>query len=222
VNLHVENGDTLLHAAVYYNDPELLTFLLKNGANVNAQSFKDKGTPLHYAAYLGNCKMAEILIEYGADINYRKESMYTPLHMASLYSKKEMVKLLLAHGAKVNAKNNMDGTPLYDACVSGVTLGEDEESVETVRILLENGADPSIQGHPDYTIIQMTLVMGNFETAKLLAQYGATLESENGSEKIILRGEELEQYIEQYKDYYEENKEKIQEIETKNLGTATH
>ena len=101
VHTRLESGGTLLHAAVYYDNKEMLEFLLKNGADVNIDSKEHGETPLHDAASQSRLMMASILLQNEADVNARDGLQCTPLHDAAMYSNKEMVKLLISHGAIV-------------------------------------------------------------------------------------------------------------------------
>jgi hypothetical protein len=83
----------------------------------------------------------------------QEETRYTPLHeLANLadpsdYSTHEnqliLAKQLIAHGANVNALSTPQGeTPLHMACHWGIVT-----NLDFVDLLLEEGADPNIQGH---------------------------------------------------------------------------
>ena len=133
--------------------------MIKNGANVNARSCEDNSSPLHYAAILRRYEMASLLLKHGVDVNCRDESLDTPLHDAAMYSTKKMVELLISHGAEVEAKNELGRTPLYYACVY---RDDNDDAVEVVKTLLENGADPNDKCSTDSSIIQIILVYPDY------------------------------------------------------------
>jgi ankyrin repeat protein len=60
-------GYTGLHLAVRSNNSNMVQFLIKAGANVNAEG--DGETPLLLAAFYGRPQIAEILLKAGADVN---------------------------------------------------------------------------------------------------------------------------------------------------------
>ncbi|XGA08320.1 MAG: ankyrin repeat domain-containing protein [Wolbachia endosymbiont of Xenopsylla cheopis] len=62
--------DYLMYAACFYNDLDLITWLINNGANVNFQEPESGNTLLHLAALHGNVRLAKLLIAHGADLNY--------------------------------------------------------------------------------------------------------------------------------------------------------
>ncbi len=74
-----------------------------------------------------------MLLERGAAPNKRDGDGRTPIYRAVLAGNPEIVSLLLAHGAKPNIKDDNGTTPLsktYD--------------FDTMKILLEAGADPNV------------------------------------------------------------------------------
>ncbi|KAI8991308.1 ankyrin repeat-containing domain protein [Mycotypha africana] len=74
VNSHDEFGYTAMHAAVSYNQKEIVEYLLKNGANVDIEDF-DKDTPLYVAETV---EMAELLLNNGADPKHKNKEGITP------------------------------------------------------------------------------------------------------------------------------------------------
>lgn len=128
-SIGVSRGETPLHAALLrenrFNLPDpgavrmdIITYLIKKGANVNAKNDQGK-TPLHLAASIidstvGNNnstidnKIIKLLIENGAKVNTSDNDGNSPLHCAYYAdgSQSERVKYLIANGADVNAKNN--------------------------------------------------------------------------------------------------------------------
>lgn len=174
IHIRLKSGGTLLHAAVYYESKEMLEFLIKNGANVNATSKDDDETPLHLAAIMGRCEMAILLLENGADVNYRDDGLATPLHLACLYSTEEMVNLLLSHGAEVDAKTEFGKTPL---CYAIERKDENKDVLGIIKKLLENGADPNANCF-SIPLIQAAVGFDYFKKAQLLEDYGAKLEVE--------------------------------------------
>ena len=108
------DGRTVLHwmAMTIPEQPELVTMLLENGADVSARN-RDQNTPLHYAAERGALKTMEILLSKGADISAKNKSGETPLHRAFYAEVKnpKVVTYLLEKGADVNTQNSSGETP---------------------------------------------------------------------------------------------------------------
>ena len=85
-------GDTALHFQL--KNPEIVEFLLKNGANPNYADC-DGRTPIFYTA---SPKIIDLLIRYKANINYTDHNGRTPLFSSNI----NKIKKLISNGAKLN------------------------------------------------------------------------------------------------------------------------
>ncbi|XP_051156484.1 BRCA1-associated RING domain protein 1-like [Leptopilina boulardi] len=65
----------------------------------------------------------------------------------------------------INRKNRRGETPLHQACV--------KNEIETVKILLENGANPNTKDNADWTPLQESVNKGYYEISKMLLENGA-------------------------------------------------
>ena len=96
--------------------------------------------------YDTDVRALELLLDAGADPNaYLPEHMGTPLQAAALVIEDRgaaITELLLNKGADPNLAPSHSATPLFEACV--------RPCVDTVRLLLEAGADPNA-GDDDVT-----------------------------------------------------------------------
>ncbi|CAO3625586.1 unnamed protein product [Cunninghamella blakesleeana] len=90
VNEKDEFGYTPLHAAVSYNQKEVLEYLLNNGGNVNIED-DDKDTPLYVCETL---EMAQYLLDHGADAHHKNEEGVSPAATAFEEGWKEVAELL--------------------------------------------------------------------------------------------------------------------------------
>ncbi|KAJ8667125.1 hypothetical protein QAD02_008787 [Eretmocerus hayati] len=113
---------------------EIVSLLLKNGANVNHKS--DWTTPLQIAIEKSCVDIVEELLSYGASTETNFESReylgLTPLQVASQKGSKEIVDLLLRNGSNVNAASKANLTPLYIAAQRGHR--------KIVKLFLKHGA----------------------------------------------------------------------------------
>lgn len=64
-------GYSPLHLAVKYNQPEIVSYLLSQGADINAQTKKEKETPLMLAAENSDITLSNKLINAGSDIDLK-------------------------------------------------------------------------------------------------------------------------------------------------------
>lgn len=89
-------------------------------------------SPLMYVALVGDLPRTQKLVAKGAKVN--KED-WTPLHYASIKGQAKVIKFLLANGANPN-----EVAPTGD---TALILAVQSDSVESVQLLLNAGADPS-------------------------------------------------------------------------------
>jgi len=88
---------TPLHLAVLHGHTNLVEFLLKQGAPVNAKT-KAGITPLHFAAQTGNEENAKILIEHGANVLAIDNKGWRPIDRAQKWHHPKMEELLRKYG----------------------------------------------------------------------------------------------------------------------------
>ena len=112
-NAYSVDGFTALGFATFFGRREVVTALLKAGADVNAASRESmKVTPLASAAAAKQTEIARLLIEHGANVNARAASGHIPLHEAAANGNVELVKLLIENDADIHAKTDDGKTPL--------------------------------------------------------------------------------------------------------------
>ena len=116
-----ERGGMLLYDAILAGaKPEIVSTLLDNGANPNAEIHWNYTTtsgyriewstcPLNLAAWRGKAEIVSLLLAKRADHEGTRNSSSTPLYTASLSGKTNIVSLLLAKGADLKAR--IRGTP---------------------------------------------------------------------------------------------------------------
>jgi hypothetical protein len=86
----------------------------------------------------GNVELVQTYLDQGYDVNSLGMGNENALHEGILNH--EMTRFLIAQGISVNQQNRFDGyTPLIVSCI-GANI-----SAQTVRLLLESGADPNIK-----------------------------------------------------------------------------
>ncbi len=95
------DGSTPLHCAAWKGHQKIVAFLLKAGADPNAQNANGHWgtTPLHAAAHANEAAIAELLIQHGADVNAHDLNGKTPLHHTTFHKAKAAARLLQKYGA---------------------------------------------------------------------------------------------------------------------------
>jgi hypothetical protein len=131
-----------LPAALYMRHFHVANLLCLHGAVVDVQGDYEY-TPLHIASCQGHVDIMRWLLDHGADANARNCSHYTPLFEAAAAKKLDAVQVLLEHNADINSQSTSGDTPLHWALTYGPRSGE----VDTIRRLLDNGADPNIRNN---------------------------------------------------------------------------
>ncbi|XP_026686122.1 ankyrin-1-like [Diaphorina citri] len=166
--------ETPLHIAARVKDGDRCALmLLKSGAGPNLTT-DDGQTPVHAAAKYGNLVTLQLLLEDGGDPMYKNKIGETPLHLASRNCKAEVVDLLIQFVQNisqekvleyVNSVNEDGASALHYACQ--VTKAElipitSKEDQKTVKLLLEAGADVSLQTKQNHeTAFHYCAVAGN-------------------------------------------------------------
>lgn len=126
-----------LHAAVERGDLEMVDLLLANGADVNVRNYFGQ-VPLFLALRDGHPQIARRLIEAGTT-PVVTEAGWTLLMAGARSGNAELVGRLIELGSPVNAARP-EGRR-----ITALMMAADEGDVAVVQLLLQNGADPSIQ-----------------------------------------------------------------------------
>ncbi|XP_050815258.1 poly [ADP-ribose] polymerase tankyrase-2 isoform X5 [Gopherus flavomarginatus] len=141
-------GHSLLQAARESDVARIKKYLSLE--TVNFKHPQTHETALHCAAaspYPKRKQVCELLLRKGANINEKTKDFLTPLHVASEKAHNDVVEVVVKHEAKVNALDNLGQTSLHRAAHSG--------HLQTCRLLLSSGCDPSIVSLQGFTALQM-------------------------------------------------------------------
>lgn len=106
---------------------------------------------------------------YGTEIDPNEE---TPLTLAVMDNDIETVKQLIKDGDDINETNTVGETPLYTT----MYINEEKIDIEMLKLLLKNGADPTISSdEEDWTILHEAALRGDLAAIDLLLQYNADI-----------------------------------------------
>ena len=155
-NTPTEKGEPALVFAVRSGAPKTVAFLLKQpGIQIDATNTADE-TALMLAANANDLASANLLIEAGASVN---RPNWTPLHYAASKGHTEMMRLLIDNDAYIDSESPNGTTPLMMAAYYATP--------KAVKLMLEEGADPTLQNKDGQTALDMALS----KDKKLSAQY---------------------------------------------------
>uniref|UniRef100_A0A8C4X9I0 Uncharacterized protein n=1 Tax=Erpetoichthys calabaricus TaxID=27687 RepID=A0A8C4X9I0_ERPCA len=168
VNSRDFSNCTPLHRATWSGKTLVVEYLLQSGASQSIKSCSGQ-TPLHLAAAHGNLEVAQTLLEFKAEVNCKDLNKWTPLHWAAFNNNQDLIDLLLNKCAALNERNSNGMSPLHLAvcaenenatehllgkgadvnarCENGQTALHlwARGHVELIKLLLDNGADPSLE-----------------------------------------------------------------------------
>jgi ankyrin repeat protein len=103
--------ETLLHSAVDGCQLEIVEYLIKRGADLNAQT-NALNTPLHWCCQHNNDDIARLLVDAKSDLSACNISGQTPLHVAIINGNLDVARVLLAAGAPMDIQDRHGLTPL--------------------------------------------------------------------------------------------------------------
>ncbi len=109
INIKSIFGHTALLIASKCASQEMLSFLIEQGANVNA-TLDCLESPLHWAVASRDPFRVELLIKNGARVNWQDDLGYTPLHWAVSRDFLEVAQVLINHGADINIRTDDNKT----------------------------------------------------------------------------------------------------------------
>jgi len=144
--------------ALYHQHPEI------------AQLFTDRGATLTFAeaCAVGDTKRAmELLASDPSLLQSYSEDGYPAAGLAIFFRHPDLAAELIRRGADVNAaaKNPQRVAPVHAA----VTVGD----FDTMKMLLERGANPDARQEAGFTALHGAAAHGDVKMAKLLLEFGA-------------------------------------------------
>ncbi len=184
VDLLNSNNETPLHSHVNtgYLSADIIKLLLTHGADSNLISRGGK-TILYKCVKYDNYNAVKLLLEYGANVNTPSKPNYKPTITPLMLSLKKysynIAKLIMSYNPDINFIDETGRTALYMAC--------NKNSPDTVKLLLERGADVTVNAKNKDHIPMMSVVYDDktIGIAKLLIKYGADVNAFDGINSVL-------------------------------------
>ena len=170
VNARDGSGRTPAHVAAFASHDDALKALAEAGVDMNALEYQEYDV-LTIAAVANDPEMVQLAMDLGnrADLTTSRYEG-TALIAAAHLGHDEVVRRLIKGGAPLDHVNNLDWTALIEAVILG-DGGPDH--INTVRALVEAGADQSIPDGSGVTPLGHAEARGYREIIKILREAAA-------------------------------------------------
>lgn len=149
--------------------------LPKSKSKKNTVQYQEAGSQLHYHAGTGNWEVIESLLnDYPNSIDCRSGDGRNIFHVSCTLGHNTVVKNLILRKVDLNPQMENGITPLMLAAATG--------QFETVKILLEAGADIMITSHKDsYTALHLGTVHQQIDIVRAILEHVTKLIAEHVS-----------------------------------------
>ncbi len=157
LNKLLEDGETLLTAAVTYNRFQMIEILFENNASL-FRGNSNRQTPLMVAAKLGYGDIVRLLMTLGSKNDYKDVDGNTALHLAVLNKYEEIALYLINSEANIDITNNENLTALKIA-----------ETLNLYKVIsLLRSLTQFNVGLPDKVTVKNLVTLGDLETLNQL------------------------------------------------------
>ncbi|KAI3848017.1 hypothetical protein MKX03_001129, partial [Papaver bracteatum] len=155
-----ELGRRAIHMAAFGGRVNILKYLIEEiKVNIDVKAACGE-TPLGYASVAGHLAVVQYLLEMGANPEILDDdSNKGPLHLVAIKGYKDIIPLLLSKGISVDVTDDF-GTPLHHAANAG--------EHDTVKVLLDHGANPNFVFHDTFTPLQASVSSQSWRCAEQL------------------------------------------------------
>jgi ankyrin repeat protein len=158
---------TPLHWAAWLNNSDIISILIKNGANIDAKG-KNNETPIYLAAFKGNIEAVKILLDNKANVEIKTILGNAPLHMASYNEHIEVISMMLSHKADIDIRTDVRyNSALHIAAWHG--------KIKSAVYLLDNGSDINAKTVNGCTPLHRAALNGQKSIIELLITRGVDI-----------------------------------------------
>lgn len=168
INNFDQDGNTLLHKAIWYNNHAAVKFLLAKGANPAIED-RRRYTALHLAILRNSSpEIVSTLLQYNTNINSQhpnRNNGNTLLHIAIMHNNYEAVKTLLQQGANPDILNNDDYSSIHLAIMQ-------RAPVNIMRMILDHTLNINFVDKLKNSYLHIAIISGATDIAKSLLEKG--------------------------------------------------
>lgn len=174
-----KDGLSCLNTACLEEAAETIRLLLNADAELVNLPDENKQYPIECIVETGNVALFDELIGRGADYRLDKEG-FSLLHLAAYYGQTAIIDRLLSLGLDIDAQDqNGEGrTALIWAAETG--------NADTLRHLLEKGADPHLSDEEGFTALDTAVGEGHTELVRLLLDAGVDVNQRTHNNGTVL------------------------------------
>ncbi len=166
-----EKGIPALMLAIQSQSPKTALLLAQHPKTKVEFQNKSGESPLMMAAIQNQIELAQVLIARGADVNRKG---WTPLHYAATRGHRDMIRLLLDNNAYIDSESPNGTTPLM--------LAANSTSALTVKLLLEEGADPTLVNHGNASALDFAIGAEQMQSQLYLRAFLESWDIQNNSD----------------------------------------
>lgn len=134
LNEYDKAGLLPFHHAIQEQNLELVSFLIRHGADVNKKTcqYREDCLPLHVAARGKSLDIVKKLVSRGAKIDAVDHDGWTALHVACCNKRDQIISFLIYKGADIRAKTRKNETPFrYLRC------GPEDDYHECIDVMIK-------------------------------------------------------------------------------------
>lgn len=173
LNLQDGEGATALFIASGWGQTDIVTLLLKSGADpmIAAKSpYGSGGTAIHIASQRGHVEIVRALLDHGVDPNLNDPRLGPPLHIARLIENDDVVALLVERGAKSQKSVSVNALIKDADMETGRTIAA---GCEGCHDLTSEPSETTKEGPTLWEIVgRKKAAVADFEYSTTLAQMG--------------------------------------------------
>lgn len=161
-----EQKASLMVGAVYLDQPQVVRWACKMGANPSSPSVRDplRRAPLLVAIQTGNTDLVQVLADVGAAPSATDARGETALHYAVRLGNRSVIRTMLVTN-NVNTADNFGWTPIFIAAA--------RNQAALVAFLIEQQANVMQKDKNGCTALDIACITGSRDVLPLLAEAGA-------------------------------------------------